>query len=272
MTVIDFRVRPRTAYFFKDMVPTVIPEYRAYLKMFHAGPRLRIGTLEESVVEMTSGEVTHGVIFSDSAEGNLEVCAACRQFPDRYYGLAGIDITKGVTKGVFDLDKAYHEYGLLGLSLSAFMTGIPADDPRYFPLYALSDKAGRMVQIHSAAHFNPAVPLEVADPRVIDRVAVHFPGLRIVMCHAGYGFGNIALSVLMRHPNMFADFSGIHPRALHRDMIAAINGPLREKAIFGTNYPCLTFDIVSEWRKVVTKDNHELFFHLNAEKALGLGR
>lgn len=272
MPVIDFRVRPHTAYFFKNLVPTVIPAYQAYVKMFHGEPRLRLKTLEESVVEMTSGEVTHGVIFSDSAEGNLEVRSACRQFPDRYYGLAGIDITKGVTKGMLDLDKAYQEYGLLGLSLSAFMTGIPADDPRYFPLYALSDKAGRMVQIHSAAHFNPAVPLEVADPRVIDRIAIHFPGLRIVMCHAGYGFGSIAMPVLMRHPNLFADFSGIHPKVLQRDMITAINGALREKAIFGTNYPCLTFDIVSEWRKVVIEDNHELFFHLNAKRALGIDR
>lgn len=270
MSVIDFRVRPRTAYFFKDLVPTVIPAYQAYVKIFHGESRLRLGTIEESVAEMTSGEITHGVIFSDSSEGNLEVFAACRQFPHRYYGLAGIDITKGVTKGMIDLEKAYKEYGLLGLNLSAFMTGIPADDPRYFPLYALSDKAGRMVQIHSAAHLNPAVPLEVADPYVIDRLAVHFPGMRIVMCHAGYGFGNIALQILMRHPNLFADFSGIHPKALHHDLVAAINGPLREKAIFGSNYPCLTFDIVSEWRKVVRNDNHELFFHLNAKKALGI--
>ncbi|NOZ01643.1 MAG: amidohydrolase [Deltaproteobacteria bacterium] len=263
-------MRPRTAYFFKDLVPDVIPAYRTYVKMFHIEPRLRLVSMEESVAEMTSGEVTHGVIFSGSAEGNLKVRDACRQFPDQYIGMAGIDITRGVTRGMKDLEQAYDEFGLAGLSLSPFMTGIPADDPRYFPLYALSEKAGKVVQIHSAVHFNPDYPLDVADPAHIDRIAVNFPGLRIVMCHAGFGFGNAGLAVVSRHPNLFADFSGLHPKALPPEMVQAINGPLKDKAIFGTNYPCLTFDIVSEWREVVREKNQPAFFHLNAERALGI--
>ena len=270
MTIIDFRVRPRTAYFFKDLVPDVIPAYRAYVKMFHIEPRLRLVSMEESVAEMTSGEVTHGVIFSGSAEGNLKVRDACRKFPDQYIGLAGIDITRGVTRGMLDLEQAYEEYGLAGLSLSSFTTGIPADDPRYFPLYALSEKADKVVQIHCAVHFNPLLPLEISEPVHIDHIAVNFPGLRIVMCHAGFGFGDAGLAVVARHPNMFADFSGLHPKALPREMIQAINGPLKDKAIFGTNYPCLTFDIVSEWRKVVREENQSAFFLLNAQRALGI--
>ena len=238
--------------------------------MFRIEPRLRLGTLQESVEEMTAGDVTHGVIFSGNAEGNLQVAEACRQFPDNYYGLAGIDITEGVTRGMLDLEKAYFDLGLPGLGLSPFMTGIPADDPRYYPLHALSEKAGRMVQIHSAAHFNPDVPLEVADPMAIDRLAIQFPKLRLVISHAGYGFGDVGLSIAMRHPNVFADFSGLHPKSMFPGWLAQINGPLREKAIFGTNYPCLSFDVVDKWRQVISPENQECFFHLNAAKALGV--
>lgn len=272
MAVIDFRVRPRTAYFFKDLVPDVIPAYQTYVRMFNIEPRLTLVSLEDSVKEMVSGEVTHGVIFSGNAEGNREVYKACRQFPDQYFGMAGIDITQGVTKGMKDLEQAYEEFGLAGLSLSPFMTGIPADDPRYFPLYALSEKAGKVVQIHSAVHFNQEFPLEVSEPVHIDRIAVHFPGLRIVMCHAGFGFGNAGLVIVARHPNLFADFSGLHPSALPTEMVKAINGILRDKAIFGTNYPCITFDIVPEWKKVVREENQAVFFHLNAQRALGIER
>ena len=270
MAVIDFRVRPRTAYFFKDLVPNVIPAYKTYVEMFGIEPRLRLVTLEESVAEMTAGDVTHGVVFSGSAEGNREVREACQAFPSQFFGLAGIDIKAGVTQGVQDLEKAYGEYGLLGLSISSFMTGVPADDPRYYPLYALSERARKVVQIHSAAHFNPLYPLDIADPARIDRIAMDFPDLRIVMCHAGFGFGNTGLSVALRHPNLFADFSGLHPKALLPEYLKAINGSLRGKAIFGTNYPCLTFDIVDEWKKVVREKVQPAFFHHNAARALGI--
>ena len=270
LPVIDFRVRPRTEYFYRNLVPDVIPAFRAYVKMFHIEPRLKVGPLEESVAEMTAGDVTHGVIFSGNAKGNLEVFEACRRFPDCYFGLAGIDITEGVTQGMLDLEKAYDELGLSGLGLSPFMTGIRADDPRYFPLYALSEKAGRMVQIHSAAHFNPAVPLEVAAPGPIDRLAIEFPKLRLVISHAGFGFGDLGLSIALRHRNVFADFSGLHPKNLPSGWLARINGPLRSKAIFGTNYPCLSFDVVDAWRAVLRPEVQDQFFYLNAVKALGV--
>jgi predicted TIM-barrel fold metal-dependent hydrolase len=157
MEIIDFRVRPRTEFFLKDVVPKVIPAYEKYVEVFHMEPRLTLTSLDESVAEMTAASITRGVIFSPNASGNQKVHEACSRFPDHYYGLAGIDITEGVTKGVADLERAYDELGLLGLSLSPFMTGIRPDDPRYYPLYALSDRQGKFVQIHSAVHFNPAV-------------------------------------------------------------------------------------------------------------------
>ena len=40
--------------------------------------------------------------------------------------------------------------------------------------------------------------------------------------------------------------------------------------MFGTNYPCLTFDIVDQWRQVIAEENQADFFHDNAARALGL--
>ena len=270
MEIIDFRVRPRTEFFLKGIVPKVLPAYEKYVELFHMEPRIKITSLAESVVEMTAASITHGVIFSPNASGNHTVHEACSQFQDHYYGLAGIDITEGVTRGVEDLERAYEELGLLGLCLSPFMTGVRPDDPRYYPLYALSDRKGKLLQIHSAVHFNPAVPLDIAHPKYIDRIAVDFPNLRIVMCHAGYGFGTLGLRIVQRHRNMFADFSGLHPRTIGHEYIAAINGFLNEKAIFGTNYPCLEFGIVKTWRKLFGDRTQQRFFCDNAKHALGI--
>jgi hypothetical protein len=99
---------------------------------------------------------------------------------------------------------------------------------------------------------------------------VDFPNLRLVMCHAGYGFGTLGLKIVQRHRNMFADFSGLHPRTIGHDYVAAINGSLNEKAIFGTNYPCLEFDIVKTWRKLLRNQTQQRFFCDNAKRALGI--
>ena len=270
MEIIDFRVRPRTEFFMRDLVPTVIPAYEEYVKLFHMEPRLKLTSIDESVAEMTAASITCGVIFSPNASGNHMVHEICSRFPNHYYGLAGIDITEGVTRGVEDLERAYDEQGLLGFSLCPFMTCIRPDDPRYYPLYALSERKGKLIQIHSAVHFNPAVPLDIAHPKYIDRIAVDFPNLRLVMCHAGFGFGTLGLKIVQRHRNMFADYSGLHPRTIGHDFISAINGRLNEKVIFGTNYPCLRFDIVKTWRKLLNNKAQQRFFCDNALRALGI--
>jgi uncharacterized protein len=170
-----------------------------------------------------------------------------------------------------ELERAYDQYGLPGWSLSSFMTGVAADDRRYYPLYALSERLGKTVQIHSAGHFNPSVPFEISHPQHIDRVAMDFPGLRIVMCHAGYGFGTEGLTIVRRHENVWADFSGLHPKALSQETVAYINGMIADRAIFGTNYPCLEYSIVDAYRKLIRPEVQERFFAGNARRALGLG-
>jgi predicted TIM-barrel fold metal-dependent hydrolase len=113
--------------------------------------------------------------------------------------------------------------------------------------------------------------MEIGDPKHIDIVAGHFPGLKLVLGHGGVGFGLAGCMVADRHSNMFIDFTGIHPRYLPPEMIQMINSVFRNKAIFGTNFPCLSFDIVEEWKKVIKPENQPLFFYNNAARALGLG-
>lgn len=272
MEVIDFRTRPRTPYFYRDLVPRVKPHLKSYVKMYNIEPRLSLTSLSESIREMNSSGVTHGVIFAANAEGNREVYNACRQHPEFYTGLAGVDLSKGATESYMKLEQAYEEFRLAGLTLSPCITGIYSTDPRCYPLYALSEKLGKMVQIHSSIHFIPHTSLDMGNPMHLDKIAVDFPKLRLVMSHAGIGFGEIGISVVTRHPNMFMDFTGLHPKRVPAQLLQAINTVLRKKAIFGTNYPSFNYDIVEEWKKVIHKDNHHLFFHENAARALGVKR
>lgn len=232
--------------------------------------RLTLAPLEESVKEMTAQGITKGVIFPGSFAGSKEVLDVIKAYPETYIGLAEIDITEGVTEGVEDLEQSYSEFGFRGMTLSPFLTGIYATDPRYYPLYSLSERMGKAVQIHSSTHFNPATPLDIGDPNQIDKIAVDFPNLNLVLGHAGMGFGSLGITVANRHKNVYIDFTGLHPRYLPPDMVHALNTFLKKKGIFGTNYPSLPYSIVHEWKKIIREENQPYFFYENAAKILGL--
>lgn len=274
MEIVDFRVRPRTTSFYRNIYPNLIPELKNYERIFDYDGRARQrripSTFEESIEEMRSSGVSKGVIFAGNGANNEEVFETCSRYPDVYYGLAYADPRDGIQKTYCTLEKAYLEYNLKGLNLSPWWTGVRPLDPSCYPLYALSEKLGKMVQIHASIHYNTKVPLEVCDPMQIDKLAVDFPELRIVMSHAGMGFGTAAVTVASRHNNVYLEFSGLHPKHLPPEMLYAVNTILKEKSLFGTNYPCLGFEAVAPWKKAIREENHSLFFGENAKRVLGV--
>lgn len=270
MEILDFRVRPRTEWYYKDLYPTPIPEFRRYVEIYHAHHLISLKSFEDSIADMRAAGVTKGVIFSGDAAGNKLVADTCRQYPDAYVGLAGAKVDHGIRDCVESLRQAFDEFGLCGWNMGPYLTGVYAEDRRNYPGYALCEEKKKCVVIHSSVHYNPGKSIDFGDPKHIDQVAVDFPGLKLVMAHAGYGFGELGLMVANRHDNMFVDFTGLHPHHLPKQAIAMISGPLKRKAIFGTNFPCLDYPIVDEWMKLLKDDAKPYFFYKNAARALGL--
>jgi uncharacterized protein len=274
MDILDFRFRPRQDPFYKGLLPKPAPEFEVYFRLYHVDiekeRRFQLLGIEDSLDEMKSFNVTKAVIFSGDSAGNETVAQVCRKYPDSFVGLAGARADRGVTPAVKDLRKAFEEYGFAGLNMSPYLTGVYATDARNFPLYSLCEEMGKCVVIHSSAHYNPGSALDLSDPMQIDKLAVQFPELKLVITHGGYGFGDLGPTIANRHKNVFIDYTAIHPAVLPPWTIKWMNTQLRDKIIFGTNYPCLTFDIIEEWKKVIKPQNQPLFFYENAARVLGL--
>ncbi|MBZ0272359.1 amidohydrolase family protein [bacterium] len=270
MNILDFRVRPRVPYFYKDLVPVPNPAIARYISLYKGEPRLGISSFEESIAEMKENGITQAVIFSGDAAGNTEVYDAVRKFPENYIGLAGARPDHGVMQAYRDLERAYTEMGLVGWNQSPFLTGVYASDRRNYPLYALSQEMGKCVVIHSSAHYNPNLPLDLGNPLEVDKVAVDFPDLRIVLTHGGVGFGDLGTTIANRHDNVWIDFTSLMPQWVPMHHLVLINGPLRHKAIFGTNWPCLHYNCAQEWKNVLKDKVQPLFFRENALRAMGL--
>jgi predicted TIM-barrel fold metal-dependent hydrolase len=210
---------------------------------------------------------------------NELVAGLAERHPDRFIPFAGIDLGKGMD-GVRELEHLVSDRGFRGLSLRPFMIGLPADDRRYYPLYAKCVELGIPLSIHTSANWTTVAVNDLGHPRHIDVVAADFPDLDIIMSHAGYPWVLEAVLLAWKYPNVYLELAAHRPR-----YIAAPGtgwepllrfGPrtIREKVMFGTGWFLLgrpPGQVLEEFRELpIPADVMELWLHGNAERLLGV--
>jgi predicted TIM-barrel fold metal-dependent hydrolase len=271
--IIDFRVRLRTPEALKAWVPKPIPQFERYIDFYKMKPRLTYQTPEETIEEMKNVGITKAVLCSGSAEGNKFVAKMCKEYGSAFIGIAGAKFDNGIMNAYRELKKSLKK-DMLGFNFGGLLQNPPMaiDDEKLYPLYALCADHGVCVVLHSSLHYYTEAKLCLNDPFRIDNVAVDFPDLRIVMSHAGNGFGDLPLVLAHRHPTVYLEVSALRPKYLPRSYITAMNKYLSHKFIFGSDYPLLPFAIVEEWKQNIEERNSERFFYKNAMDALFGGR
>lgn len=267
---IDFRVRLRTSEALKAWTPKPIPQLARYVKLYNMESRLSYQKIEETIEEMGEVGINRAVLCSGSIKGNKFIRRVCRDYPDVFFGIAGVKPEIGVYTAFKELRKALKYSYIRGFNFGSLFQNPPMaiDDEKLYPLYALCVDFAVPAIIHSSLHYYTGAKLELNSPFRIDNLAVDFPELKIVMSHAGNGFGNFPLVLAQRHSNVYLEVSGLVPKYLPKSYIVAMNKYLKDKFIFGTDYPLLPFTVVGKWMEILEFENRERFFRLNAEKVL----
>jgi len=103
-------------------------------------------------------------------------------------------------------------------------------------IYRAAEEHGRPVMIHTGTSIFPAARNRFADPMAVDDVAVDFPGLTILLAHAGRPlYMETAVFLARRHPNVHLELSGIPPRKL-LEYLPRLE-ELASKCVWGTDFP-----------------------------------
>ena len=84
------------------------------------------------------------------------------------------------------------------------------------------------------------IRLKYSNPMYVDDVAVDFPAMPIVLAHPSFPWQEEALSVAMHKAQVYIDLSGWAPKLFPPILVQYLNGPLRQKMLFGSDYPVLT--------------------------------
>jgi len=176
----------------------------------------------------------HGVLVS-----NDEVAGWVGSHPDRFAGLAAVDLT-GPMAAVRELRRCVGDLGFKGLRVIPWLWEAPPTDRRYYPLYATCVDLG-VPFCTQVGHTGPLRPSETGRPiPYIDQVAIDFPELVVVAGHIGYPWTEEMVAVARKHENVFIDTSAYTVRRYPPELVRYLRSRGgRHKVLFGTNYPMI---------------------------------
>jgi uncharacterized protein len=163
---------------------------------------------------------------------------ACRKYPHRYSGLAGVDPLRGIA-GLKELDHAVKELGFVGAHLYPHWFGQAPDAAIYYPYYARCAELGIpiMMQVGHCLLYPADTRLAtVAKPITLDRVALDFPELTIIGIHLGYPWTEEMIAVCQKHPNVFMAGDAYAPKHWGPSVVHYINTYGQDKFLFGTDW------------------------------------
>ncbi|WP_067464390.1 amidohydrolase family protein [Actinomadura macra] len=223
--------------------------------------------------------VDSGAGSGQSGIPNDEVIDAAAEHPDVLIPFASVDPHKGVL-GVREV-RSCIERGVRGFKFHPNTQAFWPNDHVHYPMYEEIAAAGLVALFHSGqTGIGAGMPggggirLKYSNPMLLDDVAADFPDMDLVIAHPSFPWQEEALAVATHKPNVYIDLSGWSPKYFPEILVRYVNGPLKHKVLFGSDYPMITPDrwladfaalaIRDEVRPLVLKDN--------AARLLKLGR
>jgi predicted TIM-barrel fold metal-dependent hydrolase len=160
--------------------------------------------------------------------------------PDTLIGFLSVDPTQPGWER--ELEDGHRGLGMRGIKLLPMYAGFQPDDPRLDPLWKYATAHQLPVLLHTGTTFVAQAPLDCTLPRHLDRVAIRYPDVRIVMAHLGHPYEGECVVTIRKHPNVYADLSALHyrPFQLYHSLMLVQEYGVWDKVLFGSDYPFTT--------------------------------
>jgi hypothetical protein len=178
-------------------------------------------------------------------------------------------------------------FDVLGEIMSQY-EGVPPDDPRFEPYWAMAEELDLPVAIHlgpgaggDAYSGDPVYLAANSNPLRLEPVLIRHPRLRLYIMHAGYPFIDGLLALLEAHPQVYVDIAaidGTEPRpAFYRYLRQIVDAGFGDRVMFGTDqgvWPELierSIDAIETAPFLTAKQKRDILYD-NAARFLRLSR
>ncbi|MBR7833326.1 amidohydrolase [Actinospica durhamensis] len=226
------------------------------------------------------------VVFTVDAEAatgvpavpNEEIAEAARRYPDAIIPFASIDPAKG-RAGARRVRELVERHGVRGFKFHPNVQAFYPNDRAAYPLYAAIEECGAIAVFHTGqtgigagAPGGGGIRLKYSNPMYVDDVAADFPGMPIILAHPSFPWQDEALAVATHKPQVHIDLSGWSPKYFPPQLVQYANTLLKDKVLFGTDYPLLTPERwLADFAKLPIKDEvRPKILKGNAARLLGL--
>jgi predicted TIM-barrel fold metal-dependent hydrolase len=169
---------------------------------------------------------------------------AVKQYPQRFYGLAGVDPTEGMD-GVRALERAVKDMGFIGAHSYPHWFELAPNHARYYPFYAKCVELGVPIQLQVGQSMIYAADYprrSVGRPITLDDVACDFPELILIGIHVGIPWTDEMIAMAWKHKNVYIGSDAHAPKYWPPSFVHYIKSFGQDKVLFGTDFPVLGFE------------------------------
>ena len=277
---IDVHVHAEVGRAGEDGLP---PEWRAAAATYfgeHALP-----TADEVAAYYRERKLA-AVIFTVDAETvtgrpavpNEEIAEVAAANPDVLIPFASVDPNKGA-RAVEEAKRLIRDYDVKGFKFHPNVQAFYPNDRAFYALYEVVAEAGLPALFHTGhSGIGAGLPggggirLKYSNPMYVDDVAVDFPELKIVLAHPSFPWQDEAISVALHKQQVYIDLSGWSPKYFPPQLVQYANTLLRDRVLFGTDFPLITPDRwLEDFARADFRDEvRPLVLKQNAARLLGL--
>jgi len=208
---------------------------------------------------------------------NEEIAEAAAANPDVLIPFASVDPARAdaTSRALRLID----EHDVKGFKFHPNLQEFFPNDRSVYPLYEVIAEAGIPALFHSGhSGIGTGLPgggglrLKYSNPMCLDDVAADFPELQIVAAHPSFPWQDEAISICLHKSNVWIDLSGWSPKYFPPQLVQYANTQLREKVLFGSDFPLITPDRwLADFEQAPFKDEvRPLVLKENAARLLGL--
>jgi hypothetical protein len=211
---------------------------------------------------------------------NEEIAELAHKNSDVAIPFASVNPHRGA-EGVAMAKRLIRDHHVRGFKFHPSVQEFYPNDRLAYPLYEAIAEAKLPALFHTGqtgvganTKAGGGIRLKYSQPMLLDDVAADFPDMPIVMAHPSFPWQEEALSVATHKPQVYIDLSGWSPKYFPPLLVQYANTLLKEKILFGSDYPVLAPQKwMEEFDKLPIKPEvRPLILKENAARLLGLKR
>ena len=278
MTFIDMHCHPPVPAYLDGPFGPYIPELER--RFGRPVPRMSETELADyyrsldgrAVILGWDAEATTGLLPFSSKD----VAALVATAPDVFIGLGAVDPHRA---DLVDAVDEVHDLGLKGIKFHPSAQRFDPSDVHFRPMFERAAEHDLVCLFHAGyTAFGAGMPggggveTRLANPMLLDALAVHVPDLQIVAAHPSWPWQDEAIAAARHKPSIWLELSGWSPKHFPQILLDAVTGELNDRALFGSDFPFITPEYwFKEWDKLgVDEAATRAILHDNAARLLGV--